>query len=194
MAQRAGGRSSVIRQGRTTCGGASAGPLSAMRLGRGMPPARGGAGSCEPLARMDRSSPSRTGGAWASGVPTHGLCRPGRAVSWLCFAVAQVFAFLPYSSRREQRGEGAGLGAWAHARGGERMLLVARLPAQLPGGERRGYQSRKGRFRGCPALEGSERAVGAGLFRHVGGRCGLRPDVSGAGPYRYGSWLAQAEG
>ena len=69
--------------------------------------------------------------------------------------------------------------AWArrsHALGGE-----ASCPC--PKGERMGYQSRKGRFLGVPALEGSERAVGAGLFRHVGGRFGAQPE---AGPCRYG--------
>ena len=62
------------------------------------------------------------------------------------------------------RGRGAGYGR------GVRLLLVAWLYALAPKGGRMGYQSRKGRYLGVPALEGSERAVGAGLFRHVGGR------------------------
>ena len=58
-------------------------------------------------------------------------------------------------------------GRRSHALSGAAFLPV------LPKEERMGYQSRKGRYLGVPALEGSERAVGAGLFRHVGGRFGF---------------------
>ena len=65
-------------------------------------------GSCEPgcpeWAVPARAGPDLRG---PQGYLTHGLCRPGRAEHRLCFAVAQVLAILPYSSRRERRGEGA---------------------------------------------------------------------------------------
>ena len=120
------------------------------------------------------------------GYLTHGLCRPGRAELEARFAVAQVLLILPYSSRRERRGEGA-----ERLRVGAAQAMGAAVACSwwcgflpvLPKEERMGYQSRKGRFLGVPALEGSERAVGAGLFRHVGGRFGAQPE---AGPCRYG--------
>ena len=164
------------------------------------PKARSASPSCWVGRRLARESRPAQGGPdlrGPQGYLTHGLCRPGRAVLRMRVAGAHVLAILPYSSRRDRRGEGAerlrvgaaqGMGA-AFACSWWRGFLPV-----LPKEERMGYQSRKGRCLGVPALEGSERAVGAGLYRHVGGRFGFLPEESGAGPCRYGCWLAQAEG
>ena len=129
---------------------------------------------CEP-ACPEWAVPTRGGPefAWATRVPHAWPLQAGacRTLGALCrgASLADPSLFQPegtaWGGRRTlARGRGAG-----HGRG-VRLLLVARLLPLLPKEERRGYQSRKGRFLGVPALEGSERAVGAGLFRHVGGR------------------------
>ena len=141
---------------------------------RGIPPRKGRRWLLRAgLPGMGCSCPSWAGFAWATRVPHAWPLQAGacRTLGALCrgASLADPSLFQPegtaWGGRRTfARGRGAG-----HGRG-DRMLLVARLLPLLPKEERRGYQSRKGRYLGVPALEGSERAVGAGLFRHVGGR------------------------
>ena len=189
MAQRAGGRSSTVRQGRTAWGGALAGHRSAMR-----PKARhaspsvgwGGVGSCEPVARNGLFQPEQGrscvghGGSSRMAFAGRGVPNTGCALPWRMFL--QSF-LIPAGGNGVGRAQN--LCAWARRRAQVRRAhaLGGTASCPCPKGGRMGYQSRKGRFLGVPALEGSERAVGAGLFRHVGGRFGVQPE---AGPCRYG--------
>ena len=138
-----------------------------------------------------RAGPGRVG---LKGSHTWPL-QAGRAVSWLCYAVAQVFAFLPYSSRRDQRGgRGAERGAWAQAVGGDRMLLVARLLPGFPWKGAQGLPKPKGPLPWLSCSGGIREGRGSWPFSPRGRAAWRSTKVTWAGPCRYGVWLAQAEG
>ena len=139
MAQRAGGRSSTVRQGRTAWGGALAKPLfrHAPEGAFASPSTRDGAALAltSRLPGMGCSCPSRAGVAWATGVPhawplQAGACRTQDArCRGACLCNPSLFQpeGTAWGGRRTfARGRGAG-----HRCGG-RMLLVARLPALAP--------------------------------------------------------------
>ena len=190
MAQRAGGRSSTVRQGRTAWGGASAGPsFRVAPEGAAYLPFRGDGAALALASRVARNGlfqPEQGrscvghGGSSRMAFAGRGVPNTGCALPWRMFL--QSF-LIPAGGNGVGRAQN--LCAWARRRAQVRRAhaLGGTASCPCPKGGRRGYQSRKGRFLGVPALEGSERAVGAGLFRHVGGRFGVQPE---AGPCRYG--------